>query len=43
MPPVRSPFQDHVAAQRRMVWVERLGRFAVALVVVLAVLGHLGA
>lgn len=42
IPPMRSPFQDHVATQRRMVWVSRLGMFAVALVVVLAVLGHVG-
>jgi hypothetical protein len=43
MPPVRSPFQDYVATQRRMAWVERLGKFAVALVVVLAAIGHFGA
>jgi hypothetical protein len=43
MPPIRSPFQDHVATQRRMVWVERLGMFAVGLVVLLAALGHVGA
>jgi hypothetical protein len=42
MPPMRSPFQDYVATRRRMVWVERLGMFAVALVALLAVLGHVG-
>jgi hypothetical protein len=42
VPPVRSPFQDYVATQRRMVWVERLGKFAVGLVVLLAALGHFG-
>jgi hypothetical protein len=42
MPPVRSPFQDYVATQRRMAWVSRLGMFAVALVVVLAAVGRIG-
>jgi hypothetical protein len=32
VPPARTPFQDYVATQRRMVWVERLGKFAVGLV-----------
>lgn len=42
VPPVRSPFQDHVAAQRRMVWVARLGVFAVVLVALLAACGCIG-
>lgn len=41
MPPMRSPFQDYVATQRRMVWVARLGMFATALVAVLAACGKL--
>lgn len=43
MPAGRTPFQDYVATQRRMVWVERLGKFAVALVVVLVAVGRIGA
>lgn len=42
IPPVRSPFQDYVATQRRMVWVSRLGMFAVGLVGVLAAVGRFG-
>jgi hypothetical protein len=41
--PVRSPYQDWVATQRRMVVLERVGKFAVALVVLLVVVGHFGA
>jgi hypothetical protein len=40
--PIRSPFQDHQAEQRRMVWVERLGKFAVALFFLALLLGQLG-
>lgn len=40
--PTRSPFQDYMAAQRRMAMLERVGKFAVALVFFLAALGYFG-
>lgn len=43
LPPVRSPFQDYVAMQRRARILERVGLFAIGLVFVLAALGKFGA
>lgn len=40
--PVRTPYQDYVATQRRMVWVERLGKFALALLLILIFCGAWG-
>lgn len=43
VPPTRSPYQDFVAAQRRRVWLERVGMFAAGLLVLAVALGHIGA
>lgn len=40
VPPARTPFQDYVATQRRMVWLERLGKFAVGLFALLVAVGY---
>lgn len=42
VPPARTPFQDYVATQRRMAWVERLGKFVVGLFFLALLLGQLG-
>lgn len=39
----RTPYQDYVAAERRAVWAWRIFKFVLALVVVLAACGQVGA